>query len=202
MQLIASLISYLLHPLLMPSYCLLIIFYYDNLLPVKIPEITKQMVLGLVVLNTFVMPALAAALLKKFGYINSLKMERREERVLPFFIAVVFYVGCYYSLREVNLPQNVLNLLLGAAIAVGVAAVVSLFWKVSIHLVGMGGFTAMMFLYFNPKLMEYNLHLMIVFILSGMAGTARLIKESHSESQVYGGYILGFIAMMFPFVVL
>ncbi|PCH68413.1 MAG: hypothetical protein COC01_03890 [Bacteroidetes bacterium] len=161
----------------------------------------KQLVLGIVFFNTLLMPLVAAIAMKRFGHIKSLKMERREERVMPFFLTVLLYGSCYYSLLQVNMPKLIAYMILGATISVFVGAVISLFWKISIHLIGIGGFVAMLFVLFNQSLLEFRYYLMASMILAGIVGSARLIAGTHSEQQIYSGFLVGFICLLIPFLI-
>ncbi len=82
MKVLAKIFSYCFHPLLMPSYGLLIFFNSNSYINYAIPQELKQAALVLVVMSTFVVPLIITLLLLNRGHISSLEMPTKRERVL------------------------------------------------------------------------------------------------------------------------
>lgn len=77
---------------------------------------------------------------------------------------------------------------------------ISYFWKISAHLVGWGGLVGLVFslsMRFNTDLM---LFMILVVLLTGCVGFARLRLNAHSPLQIYAGFMVGFITMLTVFV--
>jgi hypothetical protein len=85
----AKLISYLFHPLFMPTLGI-IYLYLSKVIPgfnlysaEKDQWVNYQFIL-LVIGFTFLLPLIAVIYLKKQNKINSFQMETKEERIIPF----------------------------------------------------------------------------------------------------------------------
>ena len=87
----AKIISYLLHPLLMPTLLLLVLLFFipESLQPVS-GKIALMIIL-LVFITTFIIPALSILGLRTTMTISSVKLQNRTERVLPFSFITIFY---------------------------------------------------------------------------------------------------------------
>ncbi len=68
-------------------------------------------------------------------------MENNRERLIPFFVTSVLYFFCYYLLKRLGAPQTILKFILLAASTVFILFLLSFKWKISAHMVGIGGLT-------------------------------------------------------------
>ncbi len=196
----AKILSVLFHPLLIPTYALLLLFSTNYYFVMVLPLQYKYLVLSFVFITTFVLPSIMMFILLRAKMINSLQMENSKERTLPLFIVSGFFFATYYFLREA--PQSsIFNLfMLGATILVLLSLLINYITKISVHMVALGGlfgmFTGLAFT-FNQDIT----YLIILIILgSGFTGFARLKLKSHSPSQVYLGFLLGSIFMLSMFL--
>jgi hypothetical protein len=192
---IARLISYILHPLLMPTYALLLLFNQNTYYVLILPEKLKWALTGLIFGNTFILPTVIIWLMLQKGIISSLQLPERKERTFPFVIAAISFFATYFMLGNMGLPAVFLLFLLGGSILVVVAAIINLFWKISIHMMGIGGlaggFAGLMFTHhLNAPLL-----IILLIILGGITGFARLKLNTHNEAQVYTGYVAGALIM-------
>ena len=202
--------SYALHPLLMLTYILVILLMVNPYM-FGVSSIGDYDVLILLMfLTTFAIPAFAALLMKLLGLINSLQMEDKQERIGPYIITGVFYLWIFrYLLERSEVPIAYKIFVLGATIALFIAFFINLFSKISIHAVGMGGLIAMVLItmkYFsyptfpvNAPLfgsMEISMNGLLIFVLvlSGIVGSSRLYLKAHTLPDILGGYFVGFIA--------
>jgi len=193
---IAKLISYIFHPLLMPTYSLIFLFQIKSYLSFAIPRQAKVAIIAIIFFNTALMPALIFFFMKLRHIISSLKMEDRKERFLPFIITAVFYFGTYIMLRKFHLPSIIYFLTFGSACLIIIALTINFWWKISIHMMGIGGLTGALtciafYLSVNP-----GIYVAISIIIAGFIGFSRLKLLAHSPLQVYAGFITGAFFMM------
>jgi hypothetical protein len=73
---------------------------------------------------------------------------------------------------------------------------VSFKWKISAHLIGIGGLFGALFFYAVYFIADFIYILMLVSLLSGAVAYARLQLKAHRPAQVYAGFLTGFIGMM------
>ena len=63
-------------------------------------------------------------------------------------------------------------------------------------MVGLGGLTALIaFLAFHLKV-DLQFYLIVVIILAGITGAARLNLKAHTSPEIYTGYFLGLTAVL------
>lgn len=198
---ISNILSVVLHPLLVPSFFVLIIFQFPvYFLPLQFVRI-RYMVLMYMFLMTGIVPALVTVILWRFKIIKSLKMEQRNDRLFPLLTMAVFYYLAYYLLnKQAGFP--VLNLfLVGSAMLALITLLINNYAKISLHLVSWGGFAGSLVGLSYLFHLQPFLWIILVFFLSGLVGYARLKAHAHKSWQVYVGYVLGFGVMFALFLI-
>ena len=138
-KLIARIVSVLLHPLIMPVYGLLVIFQTNGDVMLQIPFQAKRVLLAVVAINTLVLPILVLPVFRKMNIIKSLQMESHRERILPILFTLIPYIFSFYFLMRLPILSEISLFMLGATLAVLAALVISIWWKISIHMIGIGG---------------------------------------------------------------
>ena len=190
---IAKLISYLFHPLLMPTYGFAIIFFSNNYISTFTSSSVKLIILSITFIFTFLLPTVNALVLLKMGRIKSLEMETLNERIIPYTSAALYYFALYYLFYNAEFPNIFKILILGAAISVLLTLLISLKWKISAHTIGIGGIAGASLGIIYRLQLDLHFILMISILFSGIVGYARLKLNSHTPAQVYSGFVLGFL---------
>ena len=194
----ARLTSIVFHPLLIPTLGFLLLLnsgFYFTLIPWSL----KRMVLMVIFLSTCLLPAISIGLLGLNQKID-LKMDKNSDRILPLILSSIFYYAGYMVLQRLPIFP-IYKFFLVASILVQIALLfISLKWKISAHSAAigglLGGFLAMSFLFQeNPLLI-----VILLVLISGLVGTSRLILEKHTNSQVYSGFLIGFLIMISVFL--
>jgi len=214
----ATIISVLFHPLLMVTYMtamLLIINPYQF----GVFSIVEQWkLLLLVFMSTFAMPAFAVVLMRALNMISSFEMPDPKERIGPYIITGVFYLWMFINFKHnPTIPKTLTIGMLGATIALFASFFFNNFTKVSAHAAGIGGLmgvAAINYLYFNFD--TFTLHLgslglfeistsfvlVLLILLAGIVGTARLVLNAHTPGQLYGGFFIGVASQFIALAVL
>lgn len=192
MKVFSKIISVLFHPMLMPTLGIFVIFQagtHVSFLPFE----AKRIIYITVFLTTCILPLSLLPLLLQFGAIKSFQMETPRERVLPvFFTGFFFYLG-YLLLKKMGVSGIIGNFMLASLIAVLSAVVVTVFWKISLHTIGIGGVAgAVMALAFRYG-MDLSLLVFLLLLASGITASARLYLGAHKPAQVYVGFLWGFL---------
>jgi len=129
--------------------------------------------------------------LKKKGLISSIYLETTEERKLPYLLTVIYYIILYYFLKELSLPPILYLIFLGSILASIFTLIINLKWKISAHMIGMGGIVGSLIGISERLSIDLNYILMTSFLISGMVGTARLYLNAHNPPQIFAGFLLG-----------
>ena len=195
----ANLFSYLLHPMLMPTYVLYSLLHSSLFLIIPIPPTLSKYIYGLIFCFTVLLPLAFSLYLKRNGHISSLKMDKAEERTLPFLFTILCYGGAYYVLSRTSITLLLTIILLGAIVSLTTLLLTTKITKASAHCVGIGGLVG------SIACIQFFLHinLTIIFLLSillsGIVGTSRLLLNAHSRKQVYLGYAIGIVGQVIVF---
>lgn len=211
-------ISAVFHPLLGPTYMLALLLLINPYLfgVNSIHEPAGLYLLLLVFLYTFFVPAASILVMYFLGMIQSLGMPSQQERIGPYLITGVFYTWIYYNfLKNGQAPTAYTSFMLGTVIALFLAFFVNIFSKVSAHAVGMGGLVGMVFismLFFSYGTFVVELPafgvwlqvsvsalLLLTILLAGLVGSSRLLLNAHEQMDLYGGYVIGFVAQVVAF---
>lgn len=187
-------LSLLFHPLFIPTISALVLFRFaPELLPLT--EDGKRRILGFLFISTFLLPAGAIALFWASGLIRNLSMDERKDRHLPHLAAFLSFLGVAYMLDNF-LPMLRLPfcLMLGSAISVGLTGIITLFWKISSHMVGMGGLLGFQVLIARQVVpASFFFPIVISILLCGAVASARYFLKAHDGLQLLAGFFLGMV---------
>ena len=189
---IARLLSIVLHPVLFPTYAIFFIFEDRTFLAFTTPPSEKYALYTIIILNTLLLPLLISYMLVNRGMIRSFEMEKREERIVPFLSNAFLLVVSYYLMRRFALPIVFQLLILGAAASVVLTVIINFKWKISIHMVGIGGVIGAFFGLSTFLLVDLRIPILFCLLIAGLLGSARLTVGSHSPMQIYAGFVVGF----------
>ncbi len=193
---LASIVSLIFHPVLIPAAGLLFLFnsgtYLEFLSYQQQRTIFIIFFIGTAILPLSLIPIL---LLKKM--IASVGMDTHSERVFPFMITAIFYGFTWYLLVRLNVPGLISVYALTAAVSVLLVALVSLKWKISLHMVSMGALAGMLLAIAFRFNVNLQLYLVLAFMGGGIVGWSRLSLEAHTAAEIYLGYITGFVVAFF-----
>jgi len=191
---IATLLSVLFHPVFMPLAATLFLLYSHTYLS-YLPASIKYFDLILIFLNTLLIPLVYMFLFLRIGVIRSLNMETKRERFFPLSLFTVFSFATFIVLKKVNQPVVLYDLFLAITIISFLTLLISLQWKISLHLIGIGVLSG---IFFSVSYRLYHNFLglwLISLILAGFLGTARLELGQHRPSEIYSGFLFGFLGM-------
>ncbi len=194
----SQLLSYILHPLLIPLLATLAIMMRPDLYNIVLPDRLKFSFVSLVIVFTLVIPVVAVLLLKKFRAIDSIEMKNRNERTIPLLITATSYMVLLFFMKPANIPPLILYVLYSATFALLAGLIINLVYKISLHTLGWSALAATLAsisLRFGTPLL---LLIIISVIVAGFAGYARINQKAHNQAEVYLGYVagLGIIALL------
>ncbi|MDJ1481265.1 phosphatase PAP2 family protein [Cytophagaceae bacterium YF14B1] len=189
----ALVVSILLHPLLLPTYLFLLLFWMSpSMMGVSNDDIRYRILLLLIVC-TLLIPLLSTYMLYRLGSVKSLHMEDRQDRVFPFVSTTLFYMlTTYLFVKQLSALYLITLILGGTTFCLLVMTVISFFWKISVHSTSIAGIVGFLIgLYYHYAAVEYFYPLLLVIILAGVLMSARLYLNAHTPAQVLAGAAVG-----------
>jgi membrane-associated phospholipid phosphatase len=194
MKAFSRFITYLLHPLFMPTLGTALLLVSNNYLNYMLSNQVKLLICLMILINTFILPGIIFLGFYRRGYLKDLYVHERNERLFPYIITLSIYLLSYFFFRNTSIPDHVYYMILGAAAAIVVIIVINFQWKISAHMTGIGGLAGAMFTY-SQMLHTGNYGLMMfIFMLAGILAMVRLYLNAHTPTQIYAGFVLGFLA--------
>jgi hypothetical protein len=195
MKFIAKFLSFLFHPLLLPTYATIIIVMAN---PYWFGSYKQGQfaLLSIVTLLTFFFPVITVLLMKALDFVDDIYLRDQKQRFMPFIAIMVYYIWAFMVLRSQQLPTLILWMMLGSCMAVVFAFIANIVMKISLHALGMGCLVAVII---KCVMISYSnmipLMLFIIF-MAGIIGSVRLYLKEHEPQEIFMGYLVGFIGMM------
>jgi hypothetical protein len=187
---LSKFISFAFHPILMPTYAILLLFAFSPLFSEFMSIKQKTQIIKLAVVFTFLLPIFSMIILKKFKIVSSFYMENQKERRWPLLFALGWFYLLLRLLETLHIHYIIVTLMLGAMLILLISAIISNFWKISLHMLGIGGVLGA-FLAIHT-LFGGNIFLIITLLFcAGLVGFARVNENAHSLKQVYLGFVVG-----------
>lgn len=193
-------LSIILHPIVVPTISLLLYFI---LVPNGFNTNQKMIVLGLIFISTYVIPLTLLFLLKRFKLIKSFKANTIKERKIPIILMIFLFYLLGNTIKEIHDLRDIS--LLFYATTLGLLCIYILFsfhLKTSIHLLSLGITTGFFLVIHNIYNVNFILVIISGLIVSGTLASARLNLKAHKPTEVYLGFILGFICPIIVYLFL
>jgi len=187
-------ISFVFHPLFVPTYFIL---YLIKVVPFEFVGITDwqlQLRVFSVFWLTAFFPAFAVFLLWRLKFSESIFLRTQKDRIIPYVIVMFFYWWMYYLSRNfLDQPIVLKYFYFGVFIASAVGLIVNNFIKVSLHGMGMGGLLAAVVLVGLKYPISNIIWDMVVILIAGMVVSARRVVSDHSNKELTIGLGIGII---------
>ncbi|GAB4140092.1 MAG: membrane protein [Bacteroidia bacterium] len=192
-MLFSRILAFILHPVFMTTYAGVLYYYAFPTVHTLTPEKNIAVILAVIFIATAALPLLSMLILLRFGKIQNLEMSEQQERNWPLIQTAVIYLIALYALKSEIVPAFLQIFILGAVGGMVIALIINLKWKISLHLIGMGGlcgaFFSGMVIYREGQV----LLLSILLLTAGLLGTTRLLLREHTLTQVFTGFLTGFL---------
>lgn len=198
-KIVAKTISIALHPVVMP--CLMMLILFNSGTVVSMYSINLKLRLFLIIaVCTLVMPMVIFSVLYWLKAINSVELYSHRERVVPFLFSLIFYGFSVFILMGNSGLFVIKYLMVAASVALFITILISYYWKISAHMVGIGGATGFIIALSLFWGADIKFFLLLAILLSGVVGSSRLALNEHSPLQIYTGYMVGILSMLGVFV--
>jgi hypothetical protein len=193
-KLLANFFSYLFHPIFIPLYVTwMLAFIHPNYF-VGFSTMGKYKILLLVAINAFAFPLITVLLLKGLGFINSIFLRTQKDLIIPYIASMTFFFWTQYVLREQNfVPRILVAFMFGVFISSSAALIANIYYKISMHAIGMGGMLGLFLVVMQQNTMLMTGPLTFVLLTTGIVCTSRMIVSDHQPKEIYTGLMVGLI---------
>jgi hypothetical protein len=192
---IAHFFSILFHPLLISSYTIAFLIYIHPAAFEGVDLRTANLRMLSVFLFSVFFPGLSLFLAWRLKLVKSLSLDTRNDRLVGFIVTMFFYFWTSYVFRNLpDTPPVAAHFLLGTFLAVCAAWMCTIFYKVSLHAVAMGGLVAFSILFSHSDPFTSGLYIAVPILIAGIVCSSRLIMGAHNRFEMISGFIIGFFA--------
>ena len=181
---IAKTISIIFNPLVISPFVFYVLIFNDH-------NINNYLFFLIAVFFSSILPFSSILYFKKIGKISSLEAPIRKQRLELLIISSLFNLIAFVLLKYFDASNIVQGLMFCYAINTAVTWLITRYWKISIHMIGLGGpFVALLLSGCN------NLFLMTVIII--LVYFSRIKLKAHNHAQLITGTFLAKWFFMFP----
>jgi hypothetical protein len=193
----AHVISYVFHPLFIPTYFIL---YLLQVIPYEFVGITDWK-LNLKIFSVFwwtaFLPAFAVFLMWRLKLSTSIFLKTQKERIIPYIIVMFFYWWMYYLSRNfTDQPIALKFFFFGVFISSSIGLIVNNYMKVSLHAMA----TSALLMAVLLTNMHYPIGdifwVLLTILLTGFVVSARMVVSDHTKNELIVGFIIGIVTQL------
>jgi hypothetical protein len=192
LRFVATLTSYIFHPVFIPLFVGAFLLFVHPFSFTGFSMYNRQKIFFIILLNLTAFPLLAVSLLRALKFIDSFFLKTQKDRIIPYIACGIFFFWGYQVFKQSgNYPSILVIYVLGLFIASSAALIANIYFKVSMHAIGMGGWLGLFFLIFREQSMLMTWPLCAVLILTGWVCTSRMLLQAHRQLDIYLGLLIG-----------
>jgi len=199
----AAFFSYIFHPVFVPVYVGLFLVYVHPSAFSGFSDVQKKQTILIILLNLVFFPLISVLLVKAVGFIDSIFLRSQKDRIIPYIVSGIFFFWAYTVFKQqAQYPLILTSFILGIFLASSVALIANIYFKISMHAIGMGGWVGIFLIIMRTNEMLMTWPLCIVLLITGLVCSARLLISSHQPRDVYMGLLVGLITQFAAAMVL
>jgi hypothetical protein len=197
----AQFFSVIFHPLFIPVMAAWFLAFVQPGYFTGIPPHEKTMIVIRVGYNTIFYPALTVVLLKALGFSKSILLKTQRERIVPYIATNIFYFWVFLVFKnQPEVPVILTGYIFGAFLASSAALIANIYFKISMHALGVGSLCGLvLIIIFLGFTYSVFLTTMLVFLITGIVCTSRLIVSDHRPFDIYAGIVVAILCQLIAY---
>lgn len=194
MRVLSRVITYLLHPLLIPVYGIL--FYFRMTPKFHTLEFQGGNVLPVFIL-TVIIPIVSLLIFRNLGLMRSNLLLRARERIYPMLIFLGLMLMILFRVIPNHYTPEIYFFCLGIITATTACLLQALAGKVvSLHMAGIGS----LLLYMIALSIHFEKNIVLAISLctfcTGLIASSRLYLRAHGRAAVLAGWLIGLVSQL------
>lgn len=192
-----KIVSFVLQPLLMPTFGILLLLGTD--IATLFTPLWKWFAVIGTFLFTALLPATPVLMMMRKGEIRDLYISKKEQRTIPYLFSLIAYTfWTLFLWRILEMPLFMVAMGVGSTLSIVLITFINLRWKISAHLSGVGGLTGGVFA-FSYVMSYFPLTVLLaLLVLSAITALSRIELKAHTPAQTLAGFTLGFLMVFIP----
>ena len=193
----ANFFSYIFHPIFVPLYAIAFIVYIHPSYFSGFSSKAKLYTILISAYNLIFYPLLSIVLLKAVGFIDSIFLRTKRDRIIPYMACGIFFFWAYTVFKkQETYPEILPSFILGVFLAASAGLIANIYYKVSMHAIAMCGWLGLFLVIAKSNSMLMTWPLALVLLCTGIVCTSRLIVSDHSEKDIYTGLVIGLLSQI------
>lgn len=139
--------------------------------------------------SSTIAPVLLISGLKKIGKISDYNITFREQRFLPLLVLIAVNALGYEFMKQLHPPPLLTGILLFNAVNTVFILLITLQWKISIHLFTFSSSVGLLF-------MQFGVVALWLLLLVPLLMWSRIVLKAHNFMQTLVGATVGFVVMV------
>jgi hypothetical protein len=194
---LANFFSYIFHPIFIPIYAVAFLVFIHPSYFTGFSEQRKIMTVVISTVNLVFFPLLSVLLLKVVGFIDSIFLKTRKDRIIPYMACGIFFFWAYTVFNKQNIyPPILSSFVLGVFLASSAGLMANIYFKISMHAIGVGGLIGLCIVVFNTNTMLMTWPLAAALLIAGIVCTARFLVSDHTQKEIYLGLAAGLLTQL------
>lgn len=187
----AKSISFIFHPVFIPVFMTWFLIRRHPYAFAGFNEWQRLANLLQVFVNCTFLPLVAILLLWRLKFVDSILLKTQKDRIIPYVICMIFYFWNWYVFKNNFASDEMVILALSIFISSILGFLMNISFKISMHTIAAGILASYFIWLALTDSSSFTLYMVIALVISGLAGTARLIVSDHSQQEIYWGFITG-----------
>lgn len=193
----AQLISWIFHPLFIPVYVTAFLAFIHPSCYSGYNLQEKRWIILRIAYTMVFLPLVTVLLLKGLKFIQSFYLKTQKDRIIPYIACGIYFFWVYLVFRnQPEIPVLQTSFTFGVFLAVSAALIANIYFKISMHTIGMGGVVGLFLLIVQTNSMLMTVPLAIALMLSGLVASSRLLVSDHSSKEIFAGFFLGLLSQI------
>jgi len=183
----------LLHPLMMPTYGILLFCAAFSTQYGALPTAYWLIATIATFVLTAVIPLVIILIQIAQGSVADIFMRIAAQRTTVYIYALVCYgAWCYFLLKVLHAPLALFLIGVGATVALLCVLLINLRWKISAHATAIGGLTGGVMVYcFTLGTAPATWLIVLLLAIAWLLMCSRIYLDAHTPEQVSAGMLLG-----------
>jgi hypothetical protein len=143
-------------------------------------------------------PLVTVLLLRGLKFIDTIYLHTQKDRVIPFIACMIWYFWISYvwfnfgkTAGGIDIPHEAILFAASAFVSTIIGLMVNIRMKVSLHAISAGIMLTFFILMAFTQSLHFGGWLSVVFLVTGLICTARMIVSDHTTQEIYGGLVTG-----------
>lgn len=187
--------SVVFHPIFIPLYVIWFLIIFHPSYFSGFGDYEKSKLLFTTALNTLFFPLISVLLMKGLGFIQSVFLYSRQDRIAPYLAVMIFYfwTAWVFFKFEPQLPTLLPSFMTGVMLTSVAALLSNIYFKISMHAMGIGGLLGVFLVINQSHTMLMTWPLSAALLIGGIVCTSRLLVSDHRPGDIYRGLVTGMV---------